>query len=60
MQRQCGLGYLGAWAKKMFATARAKNEFFEALGRDLQPATEARLRGLTREMTPAQILAKIH
>jgi len=60
MQQRCGLGYLGAWAKKMFATTRAKNEFFEALGRDLQPATEDRLRGLTRETTPAQILEKIH
>ena len=60
MQQRCGLGYLGGWAKKMFATTRAKNEFFEALGRDLQPATEDRLRGLTRETTPAQILEKIH
>ena len=47
------------WAKKTFATVAAKNDFFEKLGRELQPATEERLRGLTAEATPAQILAKI-
>ena len=59
LQRQRGLGYLSAWAKKTFATAAAKNEFFEKLGRELQPAAEERLHGLTMEATPAQILAKI-
>ena len=60
LQRQCGLGYLSAWAGKSFATVAAKNEFFEKLGRELQPATEDRLRGLAADATPAQILAKIH
>jgi len=59
LQRQSGLGYLSVWAKKTFATTAAKNEFFEKLGRELQPSTEERLRGLTAEATPAQILAKI-
>ena len=59
MQRESGLGYLGAWAKKTFATVPAKNELFEKLGRELQPAGEDRLHGLTAEATPAQILAKI-
>jgi hypothetical protein len=60
MQRQSGLGYLSAWAKKAFATVKARNEFFERVGRELQPANEDRLRGLTAEATPDQILAKIH
>ena len=59
LQRQSGLGYLSAWAKKHFASPAAKNNFYEQLGRELQPAMENRLSGLTLEATPAQILAKI-
>jgi hypothetical protein len=59
LQRQSGLGYVSPWAGKAFASTTAKNEFFDKLGRQLQPATENRLRGLTAEATPAQILAKI-
>ncbi|MCX6912705.1 MAG: hypothetical protein NT167_06615, partial [Verrucomicrobia bacterium] len=60
LQRQSGLGYLSPWAKKAFASVKARNEFFERLGRELQPANEDRLRGLTTEIAPDQILAKIH
>jgi len=59
LQRQSGLGYLSAWAKKTFAAPAAKNNFYEQLGRELQPAMENRLSGLTDEATPVQILAKI-
>jgi len=59
LQRQAGLGYLSAWAKKTFPTVAAKSGFFEKLGRELQPATEDRLHGLTAETTPAQILTMI-
>lgn len=59
LQRQSGLGYLSAWAKKTFAAPAAKNNFYEQLGRELQPAMENRLSDLTTEATPAQILAKI-
>jgi len=59
LQRQSGLGYLSAWARKTFPTVAAKNEFFEKLGRELQPANEDRLRGLAADATPAQVLAKI-
>jgi hypothetical protein len=60
LQRQSGLGYLSPWAKKTFAAVKAKNEFFERLGSELQPASEDRLRGLTAEATADQVLAKIH
>jgi hypothetical protein len=60
LQRQSGLGYLSSWAGKAFATPAAKNEFFEKLGRELQPATEERLCNLTAYAAPEQILAKIH
>ena len=59
LQGQSGLGYLSAWAKKTFAAPEAKNDFYEKLGRELQPAMENRLSGLTDEATPVQILAKI-
>ncbi|HEY0283416.1 MAG TPA: hypothetical protein VGC27_12425 [Rhizomicrobium sp.] len=60
LQRQSGMGYLSPWASKSFATIAAKNEFFEELGRELQPATEERLCALTASATPEQILAKLH
>jgi len=60
LQRQSGLGYLSSWAGKAFETTAAKNDFFEELGRELQPATEERLRNLTASATPEQILAKIY
>ena len=59
LQRQCGLGYLSPWARKTFAGVASKNAFFECLGRDLQPASEDRLSGLTAETTPEHILAQI-
>jgi hypothetical protein len=59
LQRQSGLGYLSAWAAKTFASVPAKNEFFETLGRKLQPARENLLSGLTAAVAPAGILAKI-
>jgi len=60
LQRQSGLGYLSAWANKTLPALAAKNDFFDQLGRELQPAAEDRLSGLTAGATPAQILAKIH
>jgi hypothetical protein len=59
LQRQSGLGYLSAWARKTFPSVAAKNEFFEQLGRELQPQREDNLRGLGADIAPAQILAKI-
>ena len=60
LQRESGLGYLSGWAKKSFAGTAAKNDFFETLGRQLQPATEDRLRGLPPDVTPADIFAKVN
>ena len=59
LQRQSGLGYLSRWAATAFATIPAKNEFFERLGRELRPANEDRLRGLTAAVAPGHILAQI-
>jgi hypothetical protein len=59
LQRQSGLGYLSAWAARTFGAVPAKNDFFERLGRELEPAKEDRLRGLTAAAAPADILSKI-
>jgi hypothetical protein len=59
LQRQSGLGYLSSWAGKAFATPAAKNDFFEKLGRELQPENEERLRDLAAHTAPEQVLAKI-
>lgn len=60
LQRESGLGYLSHWAKRNFETVAAKNQFFETLGRRLQPAQEDRLRGLPSDVTPAEISARIN
>jgi hypothetical protein len=59
LQRQSGLGYLSPWAKKTFADLSTKNAFFERLGRELKPASEDRLCGLTTDATCDEVLAKI-
>ena len=60
LQRESGLGYLSGWAKKSFANAAAKNDFFEKLGRQLQPAKEDSLHGLPPDVTPENVLARIN
>jgi hypothetical protein len=59
LQRESNLGYLSDWAKKHFNSVAAKNDFFEKLGRKLQPANEDKLRGLSSSVTPEIIFAKI-
>jgi hypothetical protein len=59
LQRESRLGYLSTWAARQFASVEAKNQFFEAIGRTLTPATEERLRGLSSGVTPADVLATI-
>jgi hypothetical protein len=56
LQRVGGLGYLSSWAKATFKTVAAKNEFFEKLGRELQPAKEDALASVAVDATPKTIL----
>ncbi|HEY1719362.1 MAG TPA: hypothetical protein VGH42_13875 [Verrucomicrobiae bacterium] len=60
LQRESGLGYLSDWAKKNFKSVAAKNEFYEKLGRQLQPVNEDKLRGLPSGVTPETIFVKIN
>ena len=59
LQRESGLGYLSGWAKKKFKSVKAKNDFFEQLGRELRPAIEDKLLGLPPDVTPEEIFVKI-
>jgi hypothetical protein len=59
LQRESGLGYLSDWAKKSFSKTTAKNDFFEKLGRELQPSAEGRLRALPSDVTAETIFARI-
>ena len=59
LQRASGLGYLSGWAKKSFANTAARNDFFEQLGRRLQPAKEDHLHGLPSDVTSEKIFAKL-
>lgn len=60
LQRCCGLGYLGEWAARSFASVEAKNAFFETIGRELRPETETRLGGISAEITPDRLLRTLN
>jgi len=59
LQRKCGLGYTSEWAKKNFENVAGRNNFFEQLGSSLKPEQEDSLGGLSENVTPGEILAKI-
>jgi hypothetical protein len=59
LQRAGGLGYLSEWAKSNFASVAAKNEFFAAAGRALQPGAEEKLGALDADVSPKHVLARL-
>lgn len=59
LQRRAQLGYGSEWAGKNFDGAKSKNEFFEKVGRIIEPGKENVLSGLTENLTPAEILKRI-
>lgn len=59
LQRQAGLGYLSAWADAHFTSPSEKNRFYEAVGRDVQPAHEDVLCELGDDPSPDDITAKL-
>jgi hypothetical protein len=56
LQRECGIGYLSAWAEARFSSLDAKNRFFEAAGRALRPGAQTKLSGLDAGISPARLL----
>jgi len=59
LQQKCGLGYTSDWAKRKFKSVAEKNEFFEELGRMLEPQYEDRLGDLGVDITAEGILDKV-
>jgi hypothetical protein len=59
LQRKCGLGYTSEWAKKNFQNVAGKNGFFEQFGSLLKPEKQENLAGLSKDLNPEEILAKI-
>ena len=59
LQRQCGLGYLGPWAQRTFASTTTRNAFYAEIGRRVGPATEDLLRELPTDATPDAVLARL-
>jgi hypothetical protein len=59
LQRKCSLGYTSEWAKKNFENVAGKNNFFEEIGSSLKPEYEDCLGGLSKDLTPKEILTKI-
>lgn len=55
LQKQCGMGYTSDWTKDNFENAAAKNDFYEKVGKSIQPGEE----NLLSELTFEQILKKI-
>jgi hypothetical protein len=56
LQQQCGLGYTSAWAERKFENAAERNNFFERLGKSIQPDQETNLAGLGEGATPEEVL----
>jgi hypothetical protein len=59
LQQKCGLGYTSDWAGKNFKSVADKNEFFEKLGRTLEPQHEDKLSALSEDITTKEILDKV-
>ena len=59
LRQKCGIGYVGEWAKKNFGSVAQKNEFFEAVGKSIDPEREDVLAEFNEDTEPAQILKKI-
>jgi len=56
MQRQCKLGYTSAWAKSHFPKRRDRNNYFEEVGKVLQPKKEERLGEFDSDTLPDELL----
>lgn len=61
LQRAAGLGYQSQWAQTLLPTRRQRNEFYTQVGYRVPPgrASIAKLRQLTPDMTPAELLKRL-
>lgn len=59
LQQKFGLGYTSEWARQTFGSIAEKNEFFEELGRTLEPETEDIFTDLNEDTTAERVLDKV-
>jgi hypothetical protein len=59
LQLTAGLGYLSEWAASHFDDVAAKYDFYNQVGRDLTPANEDRLAGITDDSQPSAIIDRV-
>ena len=56
LQRRCGVGYTSDWAADQFTDVAAKNDFYEAIGRIVDPVAEEQMSRFDWNSSPAEIL----
>ena len=56
LQQRCDLGYTSEWAQREFPSIADRNDFFERLGRSIQPDQESNLAGIAATATPEEVL----
>lgn len=54
LQAHAGMGFLSGWAQQHFPSARAKNAFYEQIGKTLEPGQP--IQGIGPENTPDDVL----
>jgi hypothetical protein len=61
MQRYLGMGYQSEWAQQQMPTRRARNDFYTAIGKIVEPGAGAasRLDGIDANMSPVEILKRL-
>ncbi|HUV40820.1 MAG TPA: hypothetical protein VMW23_03410 [Sedimentisphaerales bacterium] len=59
LQQKCGLGYTSDWAKKNFDSVKKKNEFYQTLGKLVDPEKQDLLSGSDENVTAQQILETV-
>jgi hypothetical protein len=59
LQRQGQLGYTSEWAINHFPETAAKNDFYEKIGKTVQPTHEKYLGKFDQNSTPTKILDEL-
>lgn len=58
-QRQAGMGLLSPWSAQSFRSVRERNDFFETVGRLLEPSECEPIKELSPADSPADVLARL-
>ncbi|HUU55235.1 MAG TPA: hypothetical protein VMY87_09995, partial [Armatimonadota bacterium] len=56
LERAARLGYASGWARRNFPDRRTRSEFYESVGRAMQPSGEGVLAGVEESTTPGAVL----